>query len=79
MKNKTVPRLSVFQTFKTKDREFTGEAMRQRGIVMHLAMETLPTRKHVQLLHINLQKKMTPLGKTSIQEYSEISMRYFFH
>jgi hypothetical protein len=46
MKNKkSVPRLSVFQTFKTKDREFTGEAMRQRGIVMHLAMETLPTRK----------------------------------
>ena len=46
MKNKkTTPRLSVFQTFKTKDREFTGEAMRQRGIVMHLAMETLPTRK----------------------------------
>jgi len=46
MKNKkTVPRLSVFQTFKTKDREFTGEAMRQRGIVMHLAMETQPTRK----------------------------------
>jgi len=46
MKNKKiVPRLSVFQTFKTKDREFTGEAMRQRGIVMHLAMETLPTRK----------------------------------
>jgi hypothetical protein len=46
MKNKkTVPRLSVFQTFKTKDKEFTGEAMRQRGIVMHLAMEILPTRK----------------------------------
>ena len=46
MKNKkTTPRLSVFQTFKTKEREFTGEAMRQRGIVMHLAMETLPTRK----------------------------------
>lgn len=42
---KAIPRLSVFQTFKTKDREFTGEAMRQRGIVMHLAIETLPTRK----------------------------------
>lgn len=42
---KTLPRLSVFQTFKTKAKEFTGEAMRQRGIVMHLAMETLPTRK----------------------------------
>jgi hypothetical protein len=42
---KTVPRLSVFQTFKTKAKEFTGEAMRQRGIVMHLATETLPTKK----------------------------------
>ncbi|MDE1769413.1 MAG: hypothetical protein KGI28_02515 [Thaumarchaeota archaeon] len=39
------PNLSVFQTFKTKDKEFTGEAMRQRGIIIHLASETLPTRK----------------------------------
>ncbi len=43
--NKTIPKLSVFQTFKTKNKEFTGEAMRQRGIIMHLAMETLPTKK----------------------------------
>jgi hypothetical protein len=42
---KAIPKLSVFQTFKTKDREFTGEAMRQRGIIMHLAIESLPTRK----------------------------------
>ncbi len=42
---KTTPKLSVFQTFKTKNKEFTGEAMRQRGIIMHLAMETLPTKK----------------------------------
>ncbi|HJT10605.1 MAG TPA: hypothetical protein VJ771_07470 [Candidatus Nitrosotalea sp.] len=42
---KAVPRLSVFQTFKTKNKEFTGEAMRQREIIMHLAMETLPTKK----------------------------------
>lgn len=42
---KAAPRLSVFQTFKTKSREFTGEAMRQRGIIMHLAIETLPTKK----------------------------------
>ncbi|MDE1726017.1 MAG: hypothetical protein KGH89_01970 [Thaumarchaeota archaeon] len=42
---KAIPRLSVFQTFKTKDGEFTGEAMRQRGIIMHLALETLPTKK----------------------------------
>lgn len=42
---KQIPKLSVFQTFKTKDKEFTGEAMRQRGIIIHLASETLPTRK----------------------------------
>ena len=42
---KITPSLSVFQTFKTKDKEFTGEAMRQRGIIIHLASETLPTRK----------------------------------
>ncbi len=40
-----VPKLSVFQTFKTKNKEFTGEAMRQRGIIMHLALENLPTKK----------------------------------
>ncbi len=42
---KTSPRLSVFQTFKTKGKEFTGEAMRQRGIIMHLAAEMLATRR----------------------------------
>jgi hypothetical protein len=39
------PQLSVFQTFKTKRKELTGEAIRQRGIVMHLALETIPTKK----------------------------------
>ncbi len=42
---KTTPRLSVFQTFKTRGKEFTGEAMRQRGIITHLITETLPTRR----------------------------------
>ncbi len=42
---KTSPKLAVFQTFKTKGKEFTGEAMRQRGIIMHLATETLATRR----------------------------------
>jgi hypothetical protein len=42
---KQIPKLSVFQTFKTKDKEFTGEAMRQRGIIIHLASETLLTKK----------------------------------
>ncbi|HET6459049.1 MAG TPA: hypothetical protein VFG24_09255 [Nitrosopumilaceae archaeon] len=39
------PQLSVFQTFKTKSKELTGEAIRQRGIVMHLALESIPTKK----------------------------------
>ncbi len=42
---KQIPSLSVFQTFKTKNKEFTGEAMRQRGIIIHLVTETLPPRK----------------------------------
>lgn len=45
IKSNTVPKLSVFQTFKTKNKEYTGEAMRQRGIITHLAVETLPTKK----------------------------------
>lgn len=45
MKTKKIPKLSVFQTFKTRGFEFTGEAIRQRGIIMHLVTETIPTRK----------------------------------
>src|SRR5574337_1596458 len=40
-----IPSLSLFQTFKKKDTEFTGEAMRQQGIIIHLASESLPTKK----------------------------------
>ena len=43
----TSPKLSVFETFKTKQQQLTGEAKRQRHIVCHLAREessTLMTR-----------------------------------
>jgi len=43
----TSPKLSIFETFKTKQHELTGEAKRQRHIVCHLAREessTLMTR-----------------------------------
>ena len=43
----TSPKLSVFETFKTKQQELTGEANRQRHIICHLAKEessTLMTR-----------------------------------
>ena len=41
------PKLSIFETFKTKQQELTGEAKRQRHIIRHLAKEessTLMTR-----------------------------------
>lgn len=34
------PRLSVFETFKTKREQLTGEATRQRSIIFHLATTT---------------------------------------
>ena len=43
----TTPKLSIFETFKTKQQELTGEAKRQRHIICHLAREessTLMTR-----------------------------------
>jgi len=45
MKSEAIPKLSVFKTFKTKSVEFTGEAMRQRGIIIHLAIESSPAMK----------------------------------
>ena len=36
MKTKS-PKLSIFQTFKTKTHQLTGEAKRQRNIIIHLA------------------------------------------
>jgi len=41
------PKLSIFDTFKTKREQLTGEAIRQRHIISHLAREnssTLMTR-----------------------------------
>ena len=40
MKEIKVPKLSIFDTFKTKREELTGEAQRQRSIIAHLATTT---------------------------------------
>lgn len=45
MKREIAPRLSVFETFKTKREELTGEALRQRSIIIHLATESSPAMK----------------------------------
>lgn len=34
--------IAIFDTFKTKKNKFTGEAKRQRGIIIHLALEKNP-------------------------------------
>ena len=39
------PRLSIFDTFKTKTKELTGEANRQRSIIVILATQTKPTER----------------------------------
>ena len=39
-KDRKNPRLSIFDTFKTKKDELTGEASRQRSIIAHLATAT---------------------------------------
>ena len=40
MKAKKNPKLSIFETFKTKQDELTGEANRQRSIIAHLSTST---------------------------------------
>lgn len=42
---KTGPRLGIFHTFKTKHGELTGEAQRQRAIIICLATQSNPTKR----------------------------------
>jgi hypothetical protein len=43
--NISKPNLAIFDTFKTRKNKFTGEAKRQRGIIVHLARESNPELK----------------------------------
>ena len=57
------PKLSIFETFKTKRKQLTGEAIRQRQIICHLAREessTLMTRTGIAQ---NIAKKNNLLWK----------------
>jgi len=57
------PKLSIFETFKTKREQLTGEAIRQRHIISHLAKEdnsTLTTRTAIAQ---NIAKKNNLLWK----------------
>ena len=45
MKKERNPSLSIFDTFKTKSDELTGEATRQRSIIVALATQTNPAER----------------------------------
>ena len=45
MKKNAQPSLSIFDTFKTKNQELTGEATRQRSIIVALATQSNPAER----------------------------------
>ncbi len=51
-------RIAIFDTFKSRDNKFTGEARRQRGIIAHLATEQSPElRTRTSIAHIIAEKQ----------------------
>ena len=51
-------RIAIFDTFKTRKEEFTGEAKRQRGIIAHLATEQSPElRTRTSIAHAIAKKQ----------------------
>ena len=59
----TSPKLSIFETFKTKRSQLTGEAIRQRHIISHLAKEDNPTLMTRTAIAQNIAKKNNLLWK----------------
>ena len=63
MKLKQFPKLSIFETFKTKREQLTGEAIRQRYIISHLAREDTSTLTTRTAIAQNIAKKNNLLWK----------------
>jgi|TARA_B100001750_G_scaffold202810_1_gene178272 hypothetical protein len=59
----TAPNLSIFETFKTKREQLTGEAIRQRHIISHLAKEDNPTLMTRTAIAQNIAQKNNLLWK----------------
>lgn len=57
------PKLSIFNTFKTKRGQLTGEAIRQRHIISHLARENSSTLMTRTAIAQNIAKKNNLLWK----------------
>jgi len=58
-----IPKLSIFKTFKTKREQLTGEAIRQRHIISHLAREDTSTLTTRTAIAQNIAKKNELLWK----------------
>jgi len=63
MLNPQFPKLSIFETFKTKREQLTGEAIRQRHIISHLAKEDSSTLTTRTAIAQNIAKKNNLLWK----------------
>jgi len=57
------PKLSIFETFKTKREQLTGEATRQRHIISHLAREDSSALMTRTAIAQNIAKKNNLLWK----------------
>ena len=57
------PKLSIFESFKTKREQLTGEAIRQRYIISHLAREDTSTLTTRTAIAQNIAKKNNLLWK----------------
>ena len=57
------PKLSIFDTFKTKREQLTGESIRQRHIISHLARENSSTLMTRTAIAQNIAKKNNLLWK----------------
>ena len=60
---KDSPRLAIFETFKTKKEELTGEAQRQRAIILNLAMQNNPQQVTRTALAQNIAQKNGTIWK----------------
>ena len=55
---KSKQHIAIFDTFKSRNNRFTGEAIRQRGIIAHLATEQIPElRTRTSIAHTIAKKQ----------------------
>ena len=73
------PKLSIFETFKTKREQLTGEAIRQRYIISHLARENNSTSMTRTAIAQNIAKKIIFSGRISTLGFFVTWMKSSFH